>query len=177
MVWPREDRVSQARDVSLDSTSFATSVSYGTATGYSSVTSGSRDLEIYPSGVTTAYINTTIDLSSGSTYTVMSANVLSNASALLLTDDNSTPSSNTAELRIVNASPGLGTVDVYVVSPGTNLSSVSPTISNFAFEGVRTTNRSLRVQLMRFISRRPMRKPRLSIVDLSLTAMDRSARW
>jgi hypothetical protein len=129
---PNESQI----DVSLDSTSFATSVSYGTATGYSSVTSGSRDLEIYPSGVTTAYINATIDLSSGSTYTVMSANVLSNASALLLTDDNSTPSSNTAELRIVNASPGLGTVDVYVVSPGTNLSSVSPTISNFAFEGV-----------------------------------------
>jgi Domain of unknown function (DUF4397) len=85
---PNESQI----DVSLDSTSFATSVSYGTATGYSSVTSGSRDLEIYPSGVTTAYINTTIDLSSGSTYTVMSANVLSNASALLLTDDNSTPS-------------------------------------------------------------------------------------
>jgi hypothetical protein len=60
---PNESQI----DVSLDSTSFATSVSYGTATGYSSVTSGSRDLEIYPSGVTTAYINATIDLSSGST--------------------------------------------------------------------------------------------------------------
>jgi hypothetical protein len=129
---PNESQI----DVSIDSTSFATSVSYGTATGYSSVTSGSRDLEIYPSGVTTAYINKTIDMSPGGTYTVMSANVLSSASALLLTDDNSTPSSNTAELRIVNASPGLGTVDVYVVSPGTNLSSASPTISSFAFEGV-----------------------------------------
>jgi hypothetical protein len=38
-------------------------------------------------------------------------------------------------LRIVNASPALGTVDVYVVSPGTSLTSVSPTISSFAFEG------------------------------------------
>ena len=123
-------------DVSLASTSFATGVSYGTATGYSSVTSGSRDLQIYPSGVATAYIDKTIDLSSGSSYTAMSINVLSSATALLLTDNNSTPASNTAGLRIVNASPGLGTVDVYVVSPGTNLGSVSPTISSFAFEGV-----------------------------------------
>jgi len=75
-------------------------------------------------------------LSSGSSYTAMSINVLSSATALLLTDNNSTPASNTAGLRIVNASPGLGTVDVYVVSPGANLSSVSPTISSFAFEGV-----------------------------------------
>src|ERR1700676_172544 len=129
---PNESQI----DVSLDSTSFATSVSYGTATGYSSVTSGSRNLKIYASGVTTAYLNTTIDLGSGGTYTVMPANVLSSATALLLTDNNSTPASNTAALRIVNASPGLGTVDVYLVSPGTNLSSASPTISNFAFEGV-----------------------------------------
>jgi hypothetical protein len=48
---PNESQI----DVSLDSTSFATSVSYGTATGYSSVTSGSRDLEIYPSGVTSLH--------------------------------------------------------------------------------------------------------------------------
>jgi len=57
---------------------------------------------------------------------------------LLGVDENSTPASNTAELRIVNASPALGTVDVYIVSPGTNLSTVSPTISVLAFGAVST---------------------------------------
>jgi hypothetical protein len=127
-----------AIDVSLDSNSFASNVAYGTASGYSSVDSGSHNLQVFPLGVATPYINQTISLTSGDKYTVLSANVLSSANALLLVDETSTPASNTAELRIVNASPALGTVDVYIVSPGTNLNTVSPTISGLAFEAVST---------------------------------------
>jgi hypothetical protein len=36
--------------------------------------------------------------------------------------------------RIINASPGLGRADVYIVAPGTDLTTVSPTISSLAFE-------------------------------------------
>ena len=131
---PQESEI----DVSLDGNSFASNVAYGTASDYSSVGSGSHTLQVYPPGVATAYIDQTISLTSGDKYTVLSANVLSSANALLLVDENSTPASNTAELRIVNASPALGTVDVYIVSPGTNLSTVSPTISGLAFEAVST---------------------------------------
>jgi hypothetical protein len=131
---PQESEI----DVSFDSNSLASNVAYGTASDYSSVGSGSHILEIYPPGVATPYIDETISLTSGDKYTVLSANVLSSANALLLIDDNSTPASNTAELRVVNASPALGTVDVYIVSPGTNLSTVSPTISGLAFEAVST---------------------------------------
>jgi hypothetical protein len=125
-------------DVSLDSNTFASNVAYGTASDYSSVGSGSHTLQVYPPGVATAYIDQTISLTSGDKYTVLSVNVLSNANALLLVDEKSTPASNTAELRIVNASPALGTVDVYIVSPGTDLSTVSPTVSGLAFEAVST---------------------------------------
>jgi hypothetical protein len=131
---PQESEI----DVSVDSNSFASNVAYGTASGYSSVGSGSHTLQIYPSGVATPYIDETISLTSGDKYTVLSANVLPSANALLLKDENSTPASNTAELRIVNASPALGTVDIYIVSPGTDLSTVSPTISGLAFEAVST---------------------------------------
>jgi hypothetical protein len=125
-------------DVSLNSNSFASNVAYGTTSDYSSVGSGSHTLQIYPPGVATPYIDETISLTAGDKYTVLSANVLSSANTLLLIDETSTPASNTAELRIVNASPVLGTVDVYVVSPGTDLSSVSPTISGLTFEAVST---------------------------------------
>jgi hypothetical protein len=131
---PQESEI----DVSLDSNSLASNIAYGTASDYSSVGSGSHTLEIYPPGVATPYINETISLTSGDKYTVLSANVLSSANALLLIDENSSPASNTAELRIVNASPALGTVDVYIVSPGTDLSTVSPTIGGLAFEAVST---------------------------------------
>ena len=131
---PQESEI----DVSLDSNSFASNVAYGTASDYKSVGSGSHTLQVYPPGVATAYIDQSISLTAGDKYTVLSANVLSNANALLLIDENSSPASNTAELRIVNASPALGTVDVYIVSPGTSLSTVSPTISGLAFEAVST---------------------------------------
>jgi hypothetical protein len=131
---PQESEI----DVSLDGNSFASNVAYGTASDYSSVDSGSHTLQVYPPGVATAYIDQTISLSSGDKYTVLAANVLSSANALVLVDETSTPASNTAELRIVHASPALGTVDVYIVSPGTNLSTVSPTISGLAFEAVST---------------------------------------
>lgn len=131
---PQESEI----DVSLDSNSFASNVAYGTASDYSSVGSGSHTLQIYPPGVATPYIDETISLTSGDKYTVLSANVLSSANALLLIDENSSPASNTAELRIVNASPAIGTVDVYIVSPGTDLSTVSPTIGGLAFEAVST---------------------------------------
>ena len=36
-------------------------------------------------------------------------------------------------MRLINVSPSLGTADVYIVSPGTDINTVSPTISNFAF--------------------------------------------
>ena len=124
--------------VSLDGNSFASNVAYGTASDYGSVGAGSRHLQIYPTGVATPYIDETISLSSGDKYTVVSANVLSNANTILLVDESSAPASNAAELRIVNASPALGTADVYIVSPGTNLASVSPTISGLAFEAVST---------------------------------------
>jgi hypothetical protein len=131
---PQESEV----DVSLDGNSFASNVAYGTASSYSSVGSGSHTVQFYPKGVATAYLDQTISLTSGDKYTVISANVLSIANALLLIDENSTPASKTAELRVVNASPALGTVDVYIVSPGTNLSTVSPSISGLAFEAVST---------------------------------------
>lgn len=131
---PQESEI----DVSLDSKSFASNVAYGTASDYSSVGAGSHTLQIYPPGVATAFIDETISLTSGDKYTVVSANVLSSANTILLIDEKSTPASNTAGLRIVNASPDLGTVDVYIVSPGTNLSTVSPTISGLAFEAVST---------------------------------------
>jgi hypothetical protein len=131
---PQESEI----DVSLDSNSFASNVAYGTVSDYSSVGSGSHTLQIYPPGVATPYIDQTISLTSGDKYTVLSANLLSSANALLLIDENSSPASHTAELRIVNASPALGTVDIYIVSPGRDLSTVSPTISGLAFEAVST---------------------------------------
>src|SRR5579864_6723533 len=114
-------------DLLVDSKSVATGVGYGAASGYISVSSGSRHLQAEPTGSTTPIIDTTTNASSGSDLTLISLNFSNNPSNAVLTDDNSAPASGNFKLRIVNASPGTGTQDVYVVAPGTAITTVSPT--------------------------------------------------
>ncbi|PYY09675.1 MAG: hypothetical protein DMG69_09215 [Acidobacteria bacterium] len=108
------------------------SVSYGTASGYMSVSSGSRHLQVEPAGTSNPLIDVTATANSSSNLTLISLNYSFNISNVVLTDDNSAPSSGNFKLRIINASPGLSAQDVYVEPPNTNIGSLSPTISNLA---------------------------------------------
>ena len=118
----------------IDGASVAGNVAYGTGTGYMKVSSGSRHVQIEPSGATNVIIDQNITIPAGTDTTIVAENFSSNpSSALVLTDNNSAPSSGDFKLRIVNVAPSLGAVDVYVVAPGTDLSTVSATVSNLAF--------------------------------------------
>lgn len=121
-------------DFSLDGSIAASAIAYGTGSSYQSTVPGSRHLQVYPSGTTNVIIDQTINLSSGTEYSLIAINFSSQISTTLLSDDNSTPTSGNMKLRIVNASPGLGAVDVYVVSPGTDLNTATPSVRSLAFE-------------------------------------------
>src|SRR6266566_1758520 len=110
-----------------------TSVNFGTASGYASVKSGSRHIQVEPSGTSTAIIDQTSSFTSGTDSTVFSLNFSSNVWSVITTDDNSAPNSGNAKVRIVSGAPYLGSVDVYVVSAGTDMNTVSPTVSSLAF--------------------------------------------
>jgi Domain of unknown function (DUF4397) len=114
----------------IDGNTLATSVTYGSASGYISVGSGSHHLQIEASGTTTILIDQTISLSSGDN-TVLATN----SGAVVLSDSSSTPSSGDISIRAINASSTLGTADVYIVSPSTDISTVNPTASSVAFTG------------------------------------------
>jgi len=121
-------------DMLVDSAKVASNIAYGTSTDYQSVTSGSRQVQLDPSGTANSLLQQSISFSSGSDTTIVASNFSSSIAALVLTDDNSAPSSGDLKLRLVNASPGLGPVDIYIVTPGTDLNTVSPTLSNLAFD-------------------------------------------
>ncbi|HEV2731099.1 MAG TPA: DUF4397 domain-containing protein, partial [Terriglobales bacterium] len=116
-----------------DGNSVASSLAYGTSTGYISVRAGSHQIQIEPSGTSSVFLTQTLSFSSGTDTTQLSFNFSSSPQALVLTDDNSAPPSGDAKLRLINVSPSLGPADVYIVSPGTDINTVSPTISNLAF--------------------------------------------
>jgi hypothetical protein len=134
-------------DMLIDGTKVAASLFYGTASSYSSVKSGSRHVQIEPTGSSTPVIDTTQDLNSGSTVTALAyLNTSNNNSSSFLADDNATPSSGDFKLRIINASPATvayGSVDVYVVTSGTSISGVSPNFSSLHDNGTATGYLSL----------------------------------
>ncbi len=118
----------------INRSTFANNVAYATASTYTSVTSGTASLQVEATGSTTALLNQTLSLVSHTPYTVMVAGYPSSIGAVILTDNNTAPSSGNISLRVINASPSLGTADVYVVAPGTALDTVSPTVSALNFE-------------------------------------------
>jgi hypothetical protein len=119
-------------DVLMDSKSVASNVAYATATGYLTVGSGSRHLQVEPSGASNFIIDETLNLSANADSTVLVTNLAPNIAPLNLADDNSAPASGNFKIRLVNAAPNMGAVDVYVVAPGTDLTTVQPTVSNLA---------------------------------------------
>jgi len=113
---------------------FVSNVLYGTASGYEQIIPGSPILTVAAQGAKTALFSQTLSLQSATSYTVLVSGYPSSIAAILLTDNNSPPSADNMNLRIINAAPSLGTADVYVVAPGTNLKNVSPTVSAMNFE-------------------------------------------
>ena len=120
-------------DLLVDTKSVASGVGYGAASPYASVSSGTRHLQVEPSGTTNVLIDTSSSISSGSNLTLASLNFSFDISSVLLTDDNSAPTSGNFKLRIFNASPGMGAQDVYVVTFGTDINSIDPTFSSLGF--------------------------------------------
>ncbi|MGA9039525.1 MAG: DUF4397 domain-containing protein [Terriglobales bacterium] len=119
----------------VDGAALGSSLAYEANTGYQSVTSGSRQFAVEAVGTTTNLLpnDATLTLGSNTETTVIMAGFSSSLQGLVLTDDNTEPATNTANLRVVNAAPSLGAVDVYVVPQGTSLSSVAPTFGNLGF--------------------------------------------
>ena len=120
-------------DLLVDTKNVASGVGYGTASAYTSIGSGTRNLQVEPTNATNVLIDTTASVGAGNNLTLVSLNFSFNISSVLLVDDNSAPTTGNFKLRIVNASPGMGAQDVYVVTFGTDINSVQPTFSSVGF--------------------------------------------
>src|SRR5215475_6921464 len=116
-------------DMLIDGNAVASSVTYGSASGYSSVSSGSRHLQVEAAGTSNIFSDQTISLGSGSSSSVLSTN----SGSTVLTDTNSTPSSGNISIRVINAASTLGTVDIYIVPAGSNIVTLSPSFSGVTF--------------------------------------------
>ena len=97
---------------------------------------------MFQTGTTTPVnIDTSFKLGGGKQYTVVATGLSADTSgsdaptAVLLTDNNTAPTTGNVNFRIVHASPSApASVDVYIVPTGTDISSASPTISGLNFQ-------------------------------------------
>lgn len=137
-------------DITIDSKSVATNVAFGAtapSSGYQSVNAGNRTVEVFATGTTTSpLVNSNINFSNQKQYTVVIAGcndpgscnqsgTTSTIAPVLLTDDNTAPTSGNIKLRMVHASPfsNATNFDVYIVAPGTDITTLTPNISNLPY--------------------------------------------
>lgn len=114
-------------DMLVDTRDVAAAIPYGSASGYITVGSGSRHLQIEATGSSTPFLDQNISVSSGSYDTILDTGT----GATVFTDNHSAPSSGNVSIRVINASTILGAADVYVVTSGNAMGS-TPTFSNIA---------------------------------------------
>ncbi len=114
-------------DMLIDGKDVAAAIPYGAASPYVSVSTGSRHLQIEPTGQSNPFVDQTISLSSG-----YSSVLETSGGTNILVDTNTTPSSGNVSIRVINASTNIGTADVYIVTSGTGIGT-TPTFSSVAF--------------------------------------------
>jgi hypothetical protein len=140
---PQDALVAVNVDISVDSKSVATDLAFGgvaPGSGYLTVNAGNRTVQVFGTGTTTpALINSNINFSSQKQYTVLvsgTANSTTNpVAAVLVTDDISAPTSGNIKLRVIHESnAGPGHLDVYIVAPGTDISGLTPNISQLTLQ-------------------------------------------
>lgn len=108
-------------------------LSFHQSVGYVDLPADTYNIKVVPTGTTApAVINADLTLEAGTAYNVIASDVLANIQPLVLTADNRAIATE-AKLRVVHASPAAGDVDIYLVSPGTDINTVDPTLSDVPF--------------------------------------------
>lgn len=123
--------------VLVNGNTISSSLAFGADTGYFAAGSSSPHLQIELPNSSTVILDQTPSLSgANSTFVTVTNNGV--FTGFLVADNNSTPSSGNANLRILNASPNLASADVYIVQPPASVASVNPTISGLTFQSPST---------------------------------------
>lgn len=128
-------------DVLVASNSFTTGLTFGNATAFAGVASGSDLVEFRNTGTTTDIISQTVSLTGGTSYSFVAmgdTNALTGqVSGALFTDTTTAASSGNFQLRFINADTQLNALDIYVVPStgncGSYLYGVSADVSGLGF--------------------------------------------
>jgi len=117
----------------VDGKSVATNIGYINATGYISLKSGSRHVQVVPMSGASSVLDTNVTITASGNQTLIISGPAASIHSVLLADGGTTATTGDAHVRVVNASSSMGTADVYIVPSGTSIAGISPTVANLAF--------------------------------------------
>jgi len=121
-------------DFLIDTKTVSTNIPYANSTGYNKTSSGSRTIEVRPTGSTTDLVNSDVTLGGGTFSTGVLNNINGTQPTLsVYTDDHKAPPSGQAALRFIHAATNAQNIDIYIITPGQGIVGLSPTISNVTF--------------------------------------------
>src|SRR6266568_8052484 len=95
-------------------------------TGYISVKSGSRHIQIVPLSGSSPILDESLSISSGANQTLLLTGPASSIKPVVLTDGGTTVTTGDRYVRVVNASSTMGPADVYTVVAGTSIAGAQP---------------------------------------------------
>lgn len=121
-------------NVLVDGASVATNLGYGNGTGYISVKSGSRHIQIVPLSGSSPILDESLSISSGANQTLLLTGPAASIKPVVLTDGGTKVTTGDGFVRVVNASSTMGPADVYIVVAGTSIAGLKPVVSNMAFD-------------------------------------------
>jgi hypothetical protein len=101
-----------AVDLLVDGTVQGSGLAFPNNTAYLTVGSGTRNLKVRAAGTTTVVIDANVPFTATTSSTVFAVDSLSKISAVVLSDDLTTPAAGKAHVRFVHLSPNAPAVDV-----------------------------------------------------------------
>jgi Domain of unknown function (DUF4397) len=124
-------------DIFVDGQKAISGLAYSKDTGYVALPTGSRDVKVFVSpsnGTGTPALQAALTVASGKDYTVLAVGEVTKSTLALLPleDNNATPATGQAHVRLIHASPDAPAVDVVVAGTSTKV------FSAVAYKGVGT---------------------------------------
>ena len=123
-------------NILIDGKSVATDMADGSSTGYISVKSGSRHIQLVPanSSSTKPILDETLSIGASTNQTLLITGPIAGIKTVVLSDGSTTTVTGDGYVRVFNASTALAPADVYIVPAGTSLVGATPMATSLPFD-------------------------------------------
>lgn len=123
-------------DVLVDGGRVIEDVPYAAASEFLPLTVGQRQFTVTATGTDTAVIDTELKLNQDTDYLVVAAGKVADIAPIVATVDRSDTESGTARIRVLHSAASAPEVDIYVTTPGGDLTSAQPVLTNVPFRAI-----------------------------------------